>query len=95
MINKAEKKITEAFKDMVDEYNSRQEYEQECIGFRLDGDKYEFKIPNLPNDPRLEIIPCEEIEKYLNSLDDCEGLDCMSVSEIKEVLKPQFTRELL
>lgn len=95
MIARVEPKISQAFSQLIQEFNDRQEYEVEYMSFELKDKYYEFKIPNLPNDPKIEIVPFKDIEVYLDSVAQCENLDCMPVSEIKEVLRPQFIRELL
>lgn len=95
MITKVEPKITKAFEELIEEFNKKQEYEVEYMSFELKDNYYEFKKPNLPNEPTTEIVPFKDLEEYLDSVAKCDDLDCMPVSEIKDVLRPKFIKELL
>lgn len=95
MMTKVEPKITKAFEELIEEFNSKQEYEIEYMSFKLKDNHYVFEIPNLPNKPTKEILPFKDIEEYLDSVAKCDDLECMPISEIKDVLRPQFIKEFL
>lgn len=95
MMTKVEPKITQAFKELIKEFNNKQEYDVEHMSFELKENYYEFSVPNLPNEPTKQIVPFEDIEEYLDSVAKCDDLDCMPISEIKDVLRPQFMKEIL
>ena len=82
MLRKVEPKITEAFRKLVSDFNKKQEYPVEYMSFELKDNYYEFYIPNLPNEPKREIVPFKDIEEYLDEVASCQSLDCMPIEEI-------------